>query len=129
MKGLVKDVTTVYAPVVAGAVAAGFAKNLAKKVSDNEKIQAAVPLAAGIVVSRMKSPALKNVGLGMIAASGRDLAGTFVPALRGIEDMDLSGIFGPVLAESFNVSGPGPVLAGQPGGNPQYDMTGIYGDY
>lgn len=128
MKGLIKDVGKVYVPIVGGAVAQGLVKNLAKKVSDNEKIQAAVPLAVGIVVSRMKSPALKNVGLGMIAASGKDLAGTFVPALRGIEDMDLSGMFGNVLAENFNVSGPNPVLAGQPGGNPQYDMTGIYGE-
>jgi len=33
----------------------------------------------------------------MIAVGGADLVGSFIPGLAGLEDMDLSGIFGEVI--------------------------------
>ena len=81
-------------PLVGGGIAAGFVKNLTKKVTTNEKIQAAGPLILGMFMKRSKQAELRFAGYGMIAVGGRDFAGSFIPAIKGIEDMDLNGIFG-----------------------------------
>ena len=97
MKKIAGELMTIDLPVIAGGIGAGLIKNLSKKISSNEKIQAAAPLVLGIVLRRMKSPEIKYVGLGMIAVGGRDLAGAFIPAIKGIEDMDLNGVLNGVL--------------------------------
>lgn len=91
-------------PAIGGGIGAGLVKNLSKKVTQNEKLQSTAPIVVGIVLRRMKSPAAKYAGLGMIAVGGRDLAGSFIPALKGIEDMDLGDLFDNVLNGNFNVS-------------------------
>jgi hypothetical protein len=99
MKKILDGIMNEDLPLVAGAVGAGFAKNLAGKVTSNEKLQAAAPFIAGLVLKRMKSPMIRFAGMGMIASSGRDLVGTFIPSIKGIEDMDLNGLFGDSITE------------------------------
>lgn len=77
-------------PLVGGAIAAKVAKNVSGKVIKNEKLRAALPLILGLFLVGNKK--MEKIGFGMIAVGGADLAGTIVPALSGIEDMDLSGV-------------------------------------
>ncbi len=92
MKGLnLKMVTSTALPATAGAVGAKFLKNIAGKMIANEKLRAAAPLVLGLILCGSKKT--EKVGIGMVAVGGADLVGTFIPALNGIEDMDLSGIF------------------------------------
>jgi hypothetical protein len=94
MKNLMKDFMNEDLPLIGGGVAAGFAKNLAGKVTSNEKLQTAAPLIAGLILKRQKSSMMKYLGMGMIAVGGKELAATMIPAIKGIENMDLSGLFG-----------------------------------
>lgn len=81
-------------PIVGGGVAAKVVKNLSGKFIKNDKLRAAAPLVVGLLLASNKKTAM--IGYGMIAVGGADLAGTIVPQLAGIEDMDLSGVFGPL---------------------------------
>ena len=94
MKTNIKGALTTAVPVVGGAIAAKLAKNVSGKFVANPKIRAALPLILGMFLSTQSNAMMKHVGYGMIAVGGADLAGEFVPTLKGIEDMDLSGIFG-----------------------------------
>ncbi len=83
--------------LVAGGIAAKLVKNLTRKMLEKAspglaKYAAAGPVIVGLVLA--ESPKMENIGMGMIAVGGADTAGTFVPALAGLEDMDLSGVFG-----------------------------------
>lgn len=84
-------------PLVAGAIGAKLAKNVSGKFIQNDKLRAAVPLVLGIVLAGSKSATMQGIGSGMIAVGGADLVGSFIPGLAGLEDMDLSGIFGEVI--------------------------------
>lgn len=92
MKKIVKNLTGTAAPVVAGAIAAKLAKNVAGKVIKNDKLRAALPLVLGLGLLGSKGKTMQSVGLGMIAIGGTDLVGSFVPSIAGIEYMDLSGV-------------------------------------
>ena len=94
MKMNLKNAFSTTVPVVGGAIAAKFAKNLSGKFIQNEQLKAALPLVLGIMLTRQSNASMKHLGYGMIAVGGADLAGTFIPAIKGIEDMDLSGLFG-----------------------------------
>lgn len=100
MKSLKKGLG-VAVPVIAGAISAKVVKNLSGKITQNNMLRAVFPLAVGLFLASSKGKTLPNVGLGMIAVGGADLVGSVVPALNGIEDADLSGIFddlgGPVI--------------------------------
>lgn len=91
-KKITKSVTSKVLPTVAGGIGAKFAKNLSGKVTQNEKLKAALPLILGIAL--LQSSKTEAIGMGMCAVGGADLAGQFLPAIHGIEDMDLSGLFG-----------------------------------
>lgn len=97
MKGLkpAKGIINTSVQVVAGGVGAGLVTNLAKKVAPDsiQKYVSAAPLVVGILLSGNKK--LHNVALGMIAVGGKNLVGQFIPAINGLENMDLSGLFGP----------------------------------
>lgn len=112
MKNLKKSVGKTL-PIVGGAIGARFIKNIAGKMIANDKIKAAAPLVAGILLMGAKSETMKGVGAGMVAVGGADLVGTFIPSLAGIEDMDLSGIFGdPLNAPDVKISGGDPLNGG-----------------
>jgi hypothetical protein len=81
-------------PLAGGAVAAKFVKNLAGKISQNGKVKAGIALSVGLFLMSQKQEMVKFAGYGMTAVGAADLAGEFVPTLKGIEDMDLSGLFG-----------------------------------
>ncbi len=97
-------------PIVGGAIAGKFVKNLAGKVVQNPMLRSAAVLVAGIVVASSKGETMKKVGYGMIAVGGADLAGTVVPSLAGIEDMDLGGLFDEVSGNVLNDEVSGAVL-------------------
>jgi len=89
-----KDITGAL-PVVAGALGAKVVKNFAGKMIKNEKMKKfvpAVPLLVGLILAG-NTGALQKIGTGMIAVGGADLAGSLVPALNGLEDTDLTGLF------------------------------------
>lgn len=90
MKLKLKSAFSTVIPVVGGAIGAKLAKNVSGKFVKNEKLRAALPLILGIMLSQSKKT--EKIGMGMIAVGGADLAGSIVPALSGIEDMDLSGV-------------------------------------
>lgn len=90
MKFKLKNAVSTVVPTVGGAIAAKLLKNVSGKMVKNEKIRAALPLIVGIFLTQSKKT--EKLGLGMVAVGGADLAGTLVPALSGIEDMDLSGV-------------------------------------
>ena len=73
--------------LIAGAVAGRL---VAKKVLPNvdEKIKNVGVVAVGFLLPKfMKSEMGKSIGNGMIAAGGLGLAGSFLPAISGIDDM------------------------------------------
>src|SRR3954463_2666777 len=81
--------------ITAGGLGAKVVKNLAKKfitAPGMQKLIPAVPVAIGIML--LQSAKTEDLGFGMIAVGGTDLAGSIVPQLAGLEDMDLTGIFG-----------------------------------
>jgi hypothetical protein len=101
MKGLnVKQITGTAVPITAGAVGAKFLKNVSSKFIQNDKLRAAAPLVLGLLLSGSKKT--EKIGFGMIAVGGADLIGAFIPALSGIEDLDLSGVFGDDLTGTLN---------------------------
>lgn len=126
-KKLMKSVTSKVLPATVGGVGAKFAKNLSGKVTQNAKLRAAIPLLIGIFLTQ--SAKTEAVGLGMCAVGGADLAGTMIPAISGLEDMDLSGLFGePTLNEDLNGYDVGGYDVGGNTLNGFEDM-GNYGDY
>jgi len=73
--------------LIAGAVAGRL---VAKKVLPNvdEKIKNVGVVAVGFLLPKfMKSEIGKSIGAGMIAAGGLGLAGSFLPAIAGVDDM------------------------------------------
>ena len=104
MADLMKEILEIDLPLIGGGIGGGVIKNLSKKLTSNEKFQSASPLVVGIFLRRMKNPMVRYAGMGMIAVGGRDLTGTFIPAVRGIEDMDLGDLFDNVLNGSYSVS-------------------------
>lgn len=107
-------------PVIAGAIGAKVVKNLSGKVTQNNMLRAALPLAVGLFLASGKGKTLPNVGLGMIAVGGADLVGSVVPALNGIEDADLSGIFDDLSGSVINDR----VLADDMGDDMGDDLSG-----
>ena len=113
MKLKLKAITATALPVVAGAIAAKFAKNLAGKMIQDARLKAALPLVVGLMLTGSKKT--EKIGMGMIAVGGADLAGSLIPALNGIEDMDLNGIFGNPLNSVLN-------------GEDDEDVSGVFED-
>lgn len=109
-------------PIVAGAIGAKLVKNLAGKVTANDKIRAGIALALGLVLISNKSKSMQGVGSGMIAVGGADLITSFVPSLAGIEDMELGDILngGDDVYMSDDMNGVDGVLNGS--------GDGVYGD-
>lgn len=110
-------------PIVAGAIGAKLVKNLAGKVTQNDKIRAGAALVFGLLLISNKSKAMQGVGAGMIAVGGADLVVGFVPQLAGIEDMDLGDVLnGPddYVGAYEDMNGAGSVLNGS--------GEGVYGD-
>ena len=73
--------------LIAGAVAGRL---VAKKVLPNmdEKIKNVGVVAVGFLLPKfMKNELGKSIGNGMIAAGGLGLAGSFLPAIAGVDDM------------------------------------------
>jgi len=127
MKGFkpAKGILSTSAQLAAGGVGAGLVKNLVKKVAPDsmQKFVPAAPLFLGILLSGNKK--LQNVAFGLIAVGGKELVGQFIPSINGLEDMDLSGIFGMQMGGPLN----GPLNFNV---NEQYDgeMNGTnYSDY
>jgi hypothetical protein len=82
------------AMITAGGLGAKVVKNLSKKFITQpglQKLVPAVPVLVGLLM--LQSAKTEDLGFGMIAVGGTDLAGTLVPQLAGLEDMDLTGIF------------------------------------
>lgn len=98
-KKMIKSITSKVIPATIGGIGAKFAKNLSGKVTQNEKIKSALPVIFGILL--MQSAKTEAVGMGMCAVGGADLVGTFIPAIHGLEDMDLSGVFGDTLNDDL----------------------------
>jgi len=91
-------------PAIGGALGSKVVKNLAKKVIKKPEMQKfipAVPMLVGMMLSEQKG-ALEYFGIGMMASAGGDLAGQFVPALAGLEDVDLSGIFDETVSDDMS---------------------------
>lgn len=99
-------------PAVLGGVGANFVNSFAAKFIQNEKLRAAAPLVLGVVLMSQKSETMKGVGLGMVAVGGSKLVGSFVPALNGVDDMDLAGIYLDPLAGSDDEVNDSPVSGG-----------------
>jgi hypothetical protein len=127
-KKIMKTVTGKVLPATVGGIGAKFAKNLSGKVTQNPKLRAAIPLLIGILLCQ--SAKTETVGLGMCAVGGADLAGTFLPAIAGLEDTDLSGLFGNDTLNdgydvgSYDVGGNDTLNGFDDGGE-----MGNYGDY
>ena len=75
-------------PLVGGALAAGLVQN---KVLSNvafipDNLKPAVPVVVGLYLQTMSNKMVKDLGAGMIAASGAQLVGQFVPGITGVDD-------------------------------------------
>lgn len=91
-------------PAAAGGASAGLVANLAKKVITNPTGQKFLPIApwlVGLFISENKG-GWEAFGNGMMGVGGQKTAGAFIPALAGIEDADLSGIFDESVADDIN---------------------------
>lgn len=127
MKFKMKILTGTALPIVAGAVAAKLVKNMAGKMIKNDKLRAAAPILIGILLAGNKKTA--NVGYGMIAVGGADLAGTLVPSLAGIEEMDLSGLFDELSGDGgYEMNGPLNDDLNLSGDGGDYEMNGPLND-
>lgn len=130
MKFKVGNITKSLLPLAAGAVGASVLTGVVKKMDKTgkfEKFAPAVPiLVGGFLVSGKKTQML---GYGLMAGGAAKLAGNLVPAIAGIEDMDLSGVFGDMrigemegtLNGDYDMSGANATLNGVTG---DYDMSG-----
>jgi len=126
-KKIMKTVTGKVLPATAGGIGAKLAKNLSGKVTTNPKIRAALPLALGIFLAM--SAKTEALGLGVCAVAGADLTGTFIPAIAGLEDMDLNGVFGPTLNEDVSGYDVGGYDVGGDNTLNGFEDMGNYGDY
>ena len=75
-----------------GGLAAGaiLAKQLNKMLKFDPKILAAGKVVLGVALPKfVKTPIVKSVGQGIIAVGAVELAGSFVPALAGTDDVVL----------------------------------------
>lgn len=131
MKFKAGNITKSIIPLAAGAVGASVVVGLVKKMDKTgkfEKFAPAVPIIiGGFLVSSKKTQML---GYGMMAGGAAKLAGNLIPGLAGIEDMDLSGVFGDMrigenmdgtLNGDYDMAGAKETLNGVSG---EYDMTG-----
>jgi hypothetical protein len=75
-------------PLVGGALAASLVQNKVLKtvafIPDN--LKPAVPVVLGLYLQTMNNKMVKDLGAGMIAASGAQLVGQFVPGITGVDD-------------------------------------------
>jgi hypothetical protein len=75
-------------PLVGGALAANLVQNKVLKtvafIPDN--LKPAVPVVLGLYLQTMNNKMVKDLGAGMIAASGAQLVGQFVPGITGVDD-------------------------------------------
>lgn len=139
MKFKVGNITKSLLPLAAGAVGASVITGMVKKFDKSgklEKFAPAVPiLIGGFLVSGKKTQML---GYGLMAGGAAKLAGNLIPGLAGIEDMDLSGVFGDLrigemdgtltggdytLSGDYDMSGADATLNGIGG---DYDMSGYH---
>jgi len=79
--------------LVAGAVAAKVVANKVIPASLPSIARKAAPVVLGIVLMGMKGEFIKNIGAGMVASAGADLAAEYVPGIGALSEEDLSGIF------------------------------------
>ena len=83
--------------IVIGGVAAKFLVDYLNKPDSvaanwNNKVKAALPLVAGVVISMQKNPIVKGVGFGMIAKGAADSATAFIGQYDPATD-DLLGAY------------------------------------
>lgn len=79
-----------------GLVGGGIGANLfATKLTfiQNDKMRAGAPILLGLLLMGSKNKMLANAGMGMIAVGGAKLVGTFVPALSGVTESDINGLY------------------------------------
>jgi len=90
-------------PGIGGDITSSFVINLTNKAVAKmipayaDKLKNFVPLApliVGTIMTDSKGKMWKFVGYGMAFEGGKKLAANFIPMINGIEDMELSGIFG-----------------------------------
>jgi hypothetical protein len=88
MSGVPKNALTTILGITAGAVAGRYvAKKLLPNVKEEIKNAGVLVLGAMVMPKVMKSDLGRAIGNGMIAAGGVGLAGSFLPAIAGTEDM------------------------------------------
>jgi len=88
MAGVPKGALTTILGITAGAVVGRMvAKKLLPSVDEKIKNAGVVVLGALVMPKVMKSELGRAIGNGMIASGGIGLAGSFLPAIAGTEDM------------------------------------------
>ena len=103
MKMNIKKTAMDSAALIAGAVGAGYITKFVPV--QNEKVKAAAPILVGMFLMNQKGP-LANVGMGLVAAGGANLAKSF--GIGEIGDMgDIAGIL-----DEMNIHGNDSVLSG-----------------
>lgn len=78
---------------VVGAIGASVLKNKILPATLSPMIKSAIPVVAGLFLMGMKGSFIPNIGLGMVAKSGSDLAVENIPGLAGFIEEDMSGLF------------------------------------
>ena len=75
-------------PLVGGALAASLVQNKVLKtvafIPDN--LKPAVPVVLGLYLQTMNNKMVKDLGAGMIAASGAQLVGQYIPGITGVDE-------------------------------------------
>jgi len=113
-----------------GVIASNFANNLVRKgiekVAKTDQYGKFSPIGTIILAEMfLKGKKVKMIKNGIVAGSMAKLAGNFVPALAGIEDMDLSGIFDMRIGQTLNDE----VRVGDTLNDDMSDDVSGYGDY
>jgi hypothetical protein len=104
MKMNIKKTAMDSAALIAGAVGAGYVTKFVP--IQNEKVKAAAPILVGMFLMNQKGP-LANVGMGLVAAGGANLAKSFGIGEIGDDMGDIAGIL-----DEMHLNGPDGVLSG-----------------
>ena len=75
-------------PLIGGALAATLVQNklLANVAFIPDNLKPAVPVVLGIYLQTMSNKMVKDLGAGMIAASGAQLVAQYIPGITGVDD-------------------------------------------
>lgn len=83
----------------AGAVAAEIATKKVLPQTLPAAVRAGAPLILGIFLMTQKGELIKNLGAGMVAVAGANLAKTFIPGLAGLTQSDMDTIMEDISAD------------------------------